>query len=200
MFGNAWYHWAIGAAIVAACAVAVVVTAGGVVAGAAAVSAVGGGMSASTAASTVAASAFLGSATVYGAAAMYAEYDSDSIQEFSDHGDWGTVVSTAGGAIVSGGVAYAYTYTRPVNVAPVGSPFVKGQKVNSTQIGVDPYTLIINSTIHPDKLKAARNKILNEGMYGIIEVYSDGTVYNGNHRVTIAKELNIAVDTIVVFN
>ena len=36
-------------------------------------------------------------------------------------------------------------------------------------------------------------------MYGVIEVYSDGTIYNGNHRVYIARKLGIAVDTIVSY-
>ena len=41
------------------------------------------------------------------------------------------------------------------------------------------------------------SKIKRDGMYGVIEVYSNGTVYNGNHRVYIARKLKIAVDTVV---
>ena len=66
--GEAWWHWALGAAIVAACAVATVVTAGGFAAAAGAVAAVGSGMVAATTTSTIAAGAFIGSATVYGMA------------------------------------------------------------------------------------------------------------------------------------
>ena len=51
--GEAWWHWALGAAIVAACAVATVVTAGGFAAAAGAVAAVGSGMAAATTASTI---------------------------------------------------------------------------------------------------------------------------------------------------
>ena len=96
--GEAWYHWAIGAAIVAACAVAVVVTAGGVLAGATAVGMVASGMAATTTATTVAASTFLGSATIYGSCVLSAGFESKSIREFNDKGNWGTVAATAGGA------------------------------------------------------------------------------------------------------
>ena len=57
--GEAWRHWALGAAIVAACAVATVVTCGGFAAAAMAVGMVGSGMAAATTAATVAASAFI---------------------------------------------------------------------------------------------------------------------------------------------
>ena len=104
--GEAWYHWAIGAAIVAACAVAVVVTAGGVLAGATAVGMVASGMAATTTATTVAASTFLGSATIYGGCVLSAGFESKSIQEFNDKGNWGTVAATAGGAVVGGLFGY----------------------------------------------------------------------------------------------
>lgn len=41
------------------------------------------------------------------------------------------------------------------------------------------------------------SRIMQDGMYGVIEVYSDGRIYNGNHRVIIARKLGIAVDTVV---
>ena len=53
--GEAWWHWALGAAVVAACAVATVVTCGGFAAAATAVCMVGSGVAAATTASTVAA-------------------------------------------------------------------------------------------------------------------------------------------------
>ena len=96
--GDAWWHWAIGAAIVAACAVATVVTCGGFAAAAGAVVAVGNGVAAATAASTIAAGAFIGSATVLGVAALDAAFSSYSLEEFADQGNWGTVAATAGGA------------------------------------------------------------------------------------------------------
>ena len=110
--GEAWWHWAIGAAIVAACAVAAVVTCGGVAAAVGAVAAVGSGVAAATTASTVAAGAFIGSAVVYGATAVIAASTSDSIQEFNDKGNWGTVAATLGGAVIGGAGSYMGTTTR----------------------------------------------------------------------------------------
>ena len=101
--GEAWYHWVIGAVIVGACAVATVVTCGGFAAAATAVCMVGNGVAAATTASTIAAASFIGSATVYGTAALAATLDSDSIEEFNDHGNWGTVAAT-GLAAITGGV------------------------------------------------------------------------------------------------
>ena len=86
--GEAWWHWALGAAIVAACAVATVVTAGGFAAAAGVVAAVGSGMAAATTASTIAAGAFIGSATVYGMAVATAASTSRSVKEFNSKGNW----------------------------------------------------------------------------------------------------------------
>ena len=114
--GHAWYHWAIGAAIVVACAVAVVATAGGAAAAIAAVAAVGNGMAAATVGSTIAAGAFIGSATVYGVAAMSAAASSSSVKEFNNQGNWGTVAATAGGAVFGGASAYGSTKTPKTKV------------------------------------------------------------------------------------
>ena len=100
--GEAWWHWAIGAVVVAACAVATVVTCGGFAAAATAVCMVGSGVAAATTASTVAAGAFIGSATVYGMAVMSAASTSNSVQEFNDQGNWGTVAATAFGGLTGG--------------------------------------------------------------------------------------------------
>ena len=104
--GEAWYHWALGALVVAACAAAVVVTAGGVLAGATAVGALASGVAVGTTSTTIAAGAFLGSATVYGSCVLSAGFESNSIQEFNDKGNWGTVLTTTGGAIVGGAFGY----------------------------------------------------------------------------------------------
>ena len=103
--GEAWWHWAIGAAIVAACAIATVVTAGGFAAAAGAVAMVGNGIAASTTATTVAASAFIGSATAYGTSVLMSASVARTPQEFSAQGNWGTVAVTAGGAVLGGGSA-----------------------------------------------------------------------------------------------
>ena len=104
--GEAWWHWALGAAIVVGCAIATVVTCGGFAAAAGAVAAVGSGVAAATTASTVAAGAFIGSATVYGMAALSAASTSSSVEDFNDQGNWGTVVDTAVGAFTGGSGGY----------------------------------------------------------------------------------------------
>ena len=108
--GEAWWHWAIGGAIVLACAAAVVVTAGGATPAIAAVAAVASGTPAATTASTVAAGAFIGASFAYGSAVAIAAANSNSIEEFNEQGDWGTVIATTVGA-VSGGIG-AYSSTR----------------------------------------------------------------------------------------
>ncbi len=100
--GEAWWHWALGAAVVAVAAVATVVTCGGFAAAATAVCMVGSGVAAATTASTVAAGAFIGSATVYGMAVLSAASTSNSVQEFNDQGNWGTVAATAFGGLTGG--------------------------------------------------------------------------------------------------
>ena len=114
--GEAWWHWALGAAVVAVCAVATVVTCGGFAAAAGAVAAVGSGVAAATTASTIAAGAFIGSATVYGMAVVTAASTSSSVKEFNDKGNWGTVAATAGGAVVGGAGAYISTRTPTTKV------------------------------------------------------------------------------------
>ncbi len=109
--GEAWWHWALGAAVVVACAAATVVTCGGFAAAATAVCMVGSGVAAATTASTIAAAAFIGSATVYGTAVLAAASSSNSIEEFNAQGNWGTVAATAGGAVFNGAEAYAATRT-----------------------------------------------------------------------------------------
>ena len=114
--GEAWWHWAIGAAIVVACAVAPVVTCGGFAAAAGAVAAVGSGVAAATTASTVAAGAFIGSATAYGIAVVAAASTSSSVSDFNEQGDWSTVAATAGGAIVGGALGYSYSKQSTITV------------------------------------------------------------------------------------
>ena len=97
--GEAWWHWVLGAAVVAVCAVATIATAGGFAAALGAVAAVSSGVAAATTAATVAAAAFIGSATVYGMAILSAIDSSSSIKEFNEKGSWETVKSTVGGAI-----------------------------------------------------------------------------------------------------
>ena len=110
--GESWLHWGLGATIVAACAVATIVTCGGFAAAATAVCLVGNGVAAATVASTVAASAFIGSATIYSALVFLAASTSASLDEFADEGDWGTVASTAWGGLTGGAFGYDVAKTQ----------------------------------------------------------------------------------------
>ncbi|MFR8011650.1 MAG: RHS repeat-associated core domain-containing protein [Clostridia bacterium] len=114
--GEAWWHWALGAAVVAVRAVATVVTAGGFAAAVGAVAAVGSGVAAATTASTIAAGAFIGSAAVYGVAAVASASTSSSVKEFNSKGNWGTVAATAGGAVLGGAGGYVSTRTPTTKV------------------------------------------------------------------------------------
>ena len=119
--GEAWYHWAIGAAIVGACAVATVVTAGGFAAAVGAVAAVSSGVAAATTASTIAAGAFIGSATVYGMAVVTAAVNSDTPQEFAAQGNWTTVATIAGGAVLGGASGYAMSKAQTPTSTPTNT-------------------------------------------------------------------------------
>ena len=119
--GEAWWHWALGAAVVVACAVATVVTCGGFAAAATAVGLVGSGVAAATTASTIAAGAFIGSATVYGTAALSAASTSSSVQEFYDQGNWGTVGATALGGLTGGYDGYTMSKAQTPTSAPTNT-------------------------------------------------------------------------------
>ena len=107
--GEAWWHWALGALVVVGCAVAVVATAGGAAAAIGAVAAVSNGMAAATVGSTIAAGAFIGSSMALGGAALVAASNSKSVSDFNAQGNWGTVASVAGGAVLGGASAAAST-------------------------------------------------------------------------------------------
>lgn len=118
--GEAWWHWALGAAVVAVAAVATVVTCGGFAAAATAVCMVGSGVAAATTASTVAAGAFIGSATIYGMAVLSAASTSSSVQEFNDQGNWGTVAATAFGGLTGGYDGYTMSKAQTPTSTPTG--------------------------------------------------------------------------------
>ena len=123
--GEAWWHWALGAAIVVGCAVATVVTCGGFAAAATSVWLVASGVAAATTASTVAAGALIGSATVFGMAVLTAAICSNSVEEFCEQGNWLTVLATAGGAFSGGTSGYAiYNSNTPSN-KKVPNPYGK---------------------------------------------------------------------------
>ncbi|MBE6554622.1 MAG: RHS repeat-associated core domain-containing protein [Ruminococcaceae bacterium] len=119
--GEAWWHWALGAAVVAVAAVATVVTCGGFAAAATAVCMVGSGVAAATTASTVAAGAFIGSATVYGMAVLFAASTSSSAQEFNDQGNWGTVAATAFGGLTGGYAGYTMSKAQTPTSTPTNT-------------------------------------------------------------------------------
>ena len=115
--------------MVVGCAAATVVTAGGFAAAAGAIAAAGSGMAAATTASTVAASAFIGAATTFGTAVLTAAVTSNSVDEFNAQGNWGTVISTAGGAVLSGGGAYLTAKVQTSNVPSNTGPYSNTLKI-----------------------------------------------------------------------
>lgn len=134
--GQAWYHWAIGAAIVAACAVAVVITAGGAAAAIGAVAAVAAGGFAATTASTVAAAAFIGAATMLGTAAYMAASTSKTTKDFNSQGNWGTVAATAAGAAAGGIGGYYSSRNSRTSTTAASSSKSKGSTGRITPISL----------------------------------------------------------------
>lgn len=169
--GEAWWHWALGAAVVAACAVATVVTCGGFAAAAGAVAAVGSGVAAATTASTIAAGAFIGSATVYGMAVVTAASTSSSVKEFNDKGNWGTVAATAGGAVVGGAGAYLNTKvsnSAPSTTKPKVTSTIKNDVIDLPRTG---------SALKTDPYHAFPNIVDNYVGYATKSPISNGTLY-----------------------
>lgn len=169
--GEAWWHWALCAVVVAACAVATVVTAGGFAAAVGAVAAVSSGVAAATTASTVAAGAFIGSATAYGMAVAAAASTSNSVKEFNDQGNWGTVAATAGGAVLGGVGAYVSTqgFTSSQTTAkPKVTSTIKNEVIDLPRTG---------SALKTDPYHAFPNIVDNYVGYATKGPISNGTLY-----------------------
>ena len=96
--GEAWWHWAIGAAVVIGCALLTVATAGGFALGATAIGLAVSGISAGGTASIFAA-ATVSAAMALGTSALIAASNSNSVRDFCAQGNWGTVTGTAFGAV-----------------------------------------------------------------------------------------------------
>ena len=128
--GEAWYHWALGAAVVAACAVATIVTCGGFAAAATAVTLVASGTAAATTASTVAAGAFIGSSIALGTAAVTAASNSSSVDDFMDQGNWATVAYVATSAGTGGAYGYDLSKSTQSIVENLGRENLKDSSIN----------------------------------------------------------------------
>ena len=147
--GEAWWHWALGAAIVVGCAVATVATCGGFAAAAGAVAAVCAGTAAASTAATVAASAFVGSAAVYGSLALSSLADSASVEDFNNKGNWGTVAATAAGGLAGAGIGLKISgsseRTTTINIYnPIGTtgrrnPLTLKEHLAMEQVKADPF-------------------------------------------------------------
>lgn len=169
--GEAWWHWALGAAVVAACAVATVVTCGSFAATATAVYLVANGVAAATTASTVAAAAFIGSASAYGTAVLVAASSSSSIQEFNSQGNWGTVAATTGGAVLGGAGAYLGTkgYNSTASTAkPKETSTIKNDIIDLPRVG---------SALKTDRYHAFSNIVDNYAGYATKTPINNGTLY-----------------------
>ena len=129
--GEAWYHWALGAAVVAAAAVATVVTCGGFAAAATAVCLVGNGVAAATTAATISAGAFIGSSIAYGMAVLSAVAASNSIEEFNEQGNWGTVAASVGGAVLGGYNGYTISNSQKPSTTPTTGKGTQNPKVQA---------------------------------------------------------------------
>ena len=116
--GLEWWHWAIAGALVVAAAAACVITCGGAAPAIAAVAMVASGTAAATASATVAAGVFIGASTALACSAMAAAADSNSVGDFMDHGNLGTVVGTVAGGVVGGCVAYGYWQSQNTSCTP----------------------------------------------------------------------------------
>ena len=103
MSGKDWWHWAAAAAIVAVAAVAVVATAGGAAGAILAISAVANGVAVSSTATTIAAGVFVGSSVALASTAYSAMIESDTAEEFAQHGEEGLIATAVGG--VAGGIS-----------------------------------------------------------------------------------------------
>ena len=144
--GEAWWHWALAATVVVACAVATVVTCGGFAAAATAVGLVAGGTAAGSAAMTITASAFIGSATALGVAALSSASTSSSVKDFNDKGNWGTVAMAAGGAVIGGTSGYLISKgsgltsstSNPKVTSSVENDIIDLPRTNSA-LKIDPY-------------------------------------------------------------
>ncbi len=151
--GEAWYHWAIGAAIVVGFAALTVATCGGSLAlAAASVGLVASGLAAGTTATTVAAAAFVGAATMYGMSAVAAAVVSSNADEFAAQGNWGTVVSTLGAGALSAGSAFlvyfsSNTYTSRGSTGRT-TPNNLTEKLAMEQVKSNPSAGTILSNIH----------------------------------------------------
>ena len=104
--GKAWWHWALGAGVVAGCAALTVVTGGGFAVGAAAIGMAASGASIGGLTGAFAA-ATIGSGVALGTMAAVAVAKSNTVKDFNSQGNWGTVAATVGGAILDGVGVYA---------------------------------------------------------------------------------------------
>ena len=170
--GEAWWHWVIGAAVVVGFGVLTVATCGGSVAlAAASVGLVANGIAAATTATTIAAAAFIGSSTVYGMAVLSAVFTSSSVQEFNDQGNWGTVISTAGGAFFGGTCAYLGTKGSNTSQSTAKSKVestIKNDIVDLPRTG---------SALKSDQYHAFPNIVDNYAGYATKTPISNGTLY-----------------------
>ena len=169
--GEAWWHWALGAAIVAACAAATVITAGGFAAGMAAVAAVSSGVAASSVASTVAAGAFISSAMTFGASVAHAASTSKSLKQFNKKGNWGVVRSTAVSAVVGGAGAYFGTKRLGSVSSKTNSKVISKRKNDIIDL------LRTGSALKEDSYHAFPNIVDNYAGYATKSPINNGTLY-----------------------
>ena len=120
-------------------AVAVVATAGGAAAAAVAVASVANGVAFGTTATTVAAGAFVGSATALAVGTYVAASESNSLEEFAEHGE-SVMYATMTGSVIGG--TTAYSMAKQQNISQCSSQcFVAGTLVQTVD-GAKPIEAI----------------------------------------------------------
>ncbi len=184
--GQAWWHWALGAAVVVACAVATVVTCGGFAAAACAVSAVSCGIAATTTASTIAAGAFIASASTFGYTVLSAASSSDSIEEFCDKGSWNTVIDTIMNAFF--GSVYGYSLTQ--NSSDVTGVNNSNTQSNKTSIQTTTADNRFNDN-QTAVIKIAKEYKKQEWVSRMQIFYGDGQKNTDFHRAIIFTDLSM---------
>ena len=182
--GHAWYHWAIGAAIIVACAALTVVTAGGFAAAGTAFASVVSATMAPTALSAIFAGATIGAAAI-GTAGMVIGGMSGEDGWSWENASQGFMTGSIAGAVIGGawgGAHYALQSAGKMAIRTninnlVNNPLDEFVTLGPKDGGISGYVRSISQTGDYGQIFASK---LPNGMYQIA---------NGHHRVAALRQL-----------
>ena len=182
--GHAWYHWAIGAAIIVACAALTVVTAGGFAAAGAAFASVVSATMAPTALSAVFAGATIGAAAIGTAGIVIGGMSGEDGWSWKNASQ-GFMAGSVAGAVIGGawgGAHYALQSAGKMAIRTninnlVNNPLDEFVTVGPKDGGISGYVRLISQTGDYGQIFASK---LPNGMYQIA---------NGHHRVAALRQL-----------